>query len=86
MSEGNGAMRFSYCMLPDYPLKDSIETIRIADELGFHAVYSVDETWHKDWAVLFAAAADKTQRIRFGPNVTHAVSYTHLTLPTILRV
>jgi len=71
MSEGNGAMRFSYCMLPDYPLKDSIETIRIADELGFHAVYSVDETWHKDWAVLFAAAADKTQRIRFGPNVTH---------------
>ena len=71
MSEGNGAMRFSYCMLPDYPLKDSIETIKIADELGFHAVYSVDETWHKDWAVLFAAAADKTQRIRFGPNVTH---------------
>ena len=71
MSEGNGAMRFSYCMLPDYPIRDSIETIRVADELGFHAVYSVDETWHKDWAVLFAAAADGTQRIRFGPNVTH---------------
>ena len=71
MSEGNGAMRFSYCMLPDYPLADSIDMIRTADELGFHAVYSVDETWHKDWAVLFAAAADKTQRIRFGPNVTH---------------
>ena len=70
MSE-NGAMRFSYCMLPDYPLGDSIEMIKTADELGFHAVYSVDETWHKDWAVLFAAAADKTERIRFGPNVTH---------------
>src|SRR5215218_10933196 len=70
MSDGNGAMRFSYCMLPDYPLTDSIDMIRTADELGFHAVYSVDETWHKDWAVLFAAAADKTQRIRFGPNVT----------------
>ena len=64
-------MRFSYCMLPDYPLADSIDMIQTADELGFHAVYSVDETWHKDWAVLFAAAADKTQRIRFGPNVTH---------------
>ena len=70
MSE-NGAMRFSYCMLPDYPLGDSIEMIKTADALGFHAVYSVDETWHKDWAVLFAAAADKTERIRFGPNVTH---------------
>jgi len=67
---GNG-MRWSYCMLPDYPLSDSIEMIKTADELGFHAVYSVDETWHKDLWVLFAAAADKTERIRFGPNCTH---------------
>jgi 5,10-methylenetetrahydromethanopterin reductase len=64
-------MRFSYCMLPDYPLADSIEMIKTADELGFYACYSVDETWHKDLWVLFAAAADKTDRIRFGPNVTH---------------
>jgi 5,10-methylenetetrahydromethanopterin reductase len=64
-------MRFSYCMLPDYPLTDCIEMIRTADELGFHACYSVDETWHKDLWVLFAAAAQKTERIRFGPNVTH---------------
>ena len=67
---GNG-MRFSYCTLPDYPLADSIEMIKTADELGFYACYSVDETWHKDLWVLFAAAADKTRRIRFGPNVTH---------------
>jgi 5,10-methylenetetrahydromethanopterin reductase len=67
---GNG-MRFSYCMVPDYPLGDLIETIKTADELGFYACYSVDETWHKDLWVLFAAAAEKTQRIRFGPNVTH---------------
>jgi 5,10-methylenetetrahydromethanopterin reductase len=64
-------MRFSYCMLPDYPLSDSIDMIKTADELGFHAVYAVDETGHKDWGTLFAAAADKTERIRFGPNVTH---------------
>ena len=64
-------MRFSYCMLPDYPLNDSIEMIKTADELGFYACYSVDETWHKDLWVLFAAAADKTSNIRFGPNVTH---------------
>jgi 5,10-methylenetetrahydromethanopterin reductase len=64
-------MKFSYCMLPDYPLNDSIEMIKTADELGFYACYSVDETWHKDLWVLFAAAADKTKQIRFGPNVTH---------------
>ena len=27
-------MRFSYCMLPDYPLNDSIDMIKTADELG----------------------------------------------------
>jgi 5,10-methylenetetrahydromethanopterin reductase len=63
-------MKFSYVTLPDYPLSESIETIRTADRLGYYAVYSVDETWHKDMWVLFAACADKTERIRFGPNLT----------------
>ena len=68
MSTGrDSAMRFSYCMLPDYPLADSIEMIKVADELGYHACYSVDETWHKDLWCLFFAAADKTHNIRFGP-------------------
>ncbi len=58
-------------MLPDYPMGESIDMIRTADELGYYACYSVDETWHKDLWVVFAAAADKTQQIRFGPNVTH---------------
>jgi 5,10-methylenetetrahydromethanopterin reductase len=64
-------MRFSYCMLPDYPLDDCIEIIKTADRLGFYGAYSVDETWHKDLWVLFAAAARETRSIRFGPNVTH---------------
>ena len=63
-------MKFSYVTLPDYPLADSLEMIKTADRLGYHAVYSVDETWHKDPWILFAAAADKTERIRFGPNLT----------------
>jgi 5,10-methylenetetrahydromethanopterin reductase len=62
-------VKFSYVTLPDYPLTDSIEMIKTADELGFYACYSVDETWHKDMYVLFAAAADKTTNIRFGPNL-----------------
>lgn len=63
-------MKLSYVMLPDYPLADAIETVRLADELGFHAAYSVDETWHKDPWILFAACARETRRIRLGPNLT----------------
>ncbi len=63
-------MRFSYVMLPDYPLADSIDYIRTADELGFYGVYAADETWHKDMWLLFAAAADKTSSIRFGPSLS----------------
>ncbi|HSK27977.1 MAG TPA: LLM class flavin-dependent oxidoreductase [Jiangellales bacterium] len=63
-------MKFSYVLLPDYPLTESIEAIKLADRLGFHACYAADETWHKDLWLLFAAAADKTSRIRFGPSVS----------------
>jgi 5,10-methylenetetrahydromethanopterin reductase len=79
MARVNGAnkearmVRFSYVQLPDYPLNESIEMIKAADELGFYAVYSADETWHKDMWLLFAAAADKTKNIRMGPNVTHVI-------------
>lgn len=63
-------MKFSYAMLPDYPLRESLASIRLADELGFHACYAADETWHKDMWLLFAAAAGSTERIRLGPSVT----------------
>jgi 5,10-methylenetetrahydromethanopterin reductase len=65
--------KFSYCHVPAYPLEESIEIIKTADQCGFHAAYSVDETWWKDMWLLFAAAADKTERIRMGPNVTHVI-------------
>lgn len=63
-------MRFSYAMLPDYPLSESLASIRKADELGFYAVYAADETWHKDLWLLFAAAAASTSRIRLGPSIS----------------
>jgi 5,10-methylenetetrahydromethanopterin reductase len=66
-------MRFSYLMIPAYPLADSMESIKKADELGFYGCYAADETWHKDMWLLFAAAADKTQTIRFGPSLSGVV-------------
>jgi 5,10-methylenetetrahydromethanopterin reductase len=66
-------VKFSYCHVPAYPLEESVSIIKTADECGFYAAYSVDETWWKDMWLLFAAAADKTTRIRMGPNVTHVI-------------
>jgi 5,10-methylenetetrahydromethanopterin reductase len=63
-------MRFSYAMLPDYPLTESLASIKKADELGFYAVYAADETWHKDLWLLFAAAAASTTQIRLGPSIS----------------
>jgi len=63
-------MKFSYATLLDYPLADSMEMIKTADELGYHACYAADETWHKDLWLLYAAAADKTENVRFGPNLS----------------
>ena len=63
-------MRFSYVMLPDNSLDDALQSIRLADELGFYACYAADETWHKDLWLLFAAAAKQTSQIRLGPSVS----------------
>src|SRR4029450_4113992 len=63
-------MRFSYVMLPDYPLEESLKSIRLADELGFHACYAADETWHKDMWLLFAGAGPQPSNIRVGPSVS----------------
>jgi alkanesulfonate monooxygenase SsuD/methylene tetrahydromethanopterin reductase-like flavin-dependent oxidoreductase (luciferase family) len=66
-------MRFSCQLLPEHPLAELIDLIVLADELGFDACYSADETYHKDMWILFAAAAAQTRRIRFGPEVTHVI-------------
>lgn len=66
-------MKFSYAMLPDYPLEESLRAIKLADELGFYACYAADETWHKDLWLLFAAAAADTRQVRFGPSLSPVV-------------
>jgi 5,10-methylenetetrahydromethanopterin reductase len=66
-------MDFSLQLLPEQPLAELIQVVRVADELGFRGCYSADETYHKDLWVLFGAAAPMTRRLRFGPEVTHVI-------------
>jgi len=62
-------MRVSFQMLPEQPARELLDAIVAADRLGYYACYSADEIYHKDAWLLFAAAAQRTERIRFGPCV-----------------
>jgi 5,10-methylenetetrahydromethanopterin reductase len=66
-------MDFSLQLLPEQPLAELIGVIRLADDLGFRGCYSADETYHKDMWILFGAAAPRTRRIRFGPEVSGVI-------------
>jgi 5,10-methylenetetrahydromethanopterin reductase len=56
-------------MLPEQPAPELLDAVAVADRLGYYAAYSADEIYHKDAWLLFAAAAQRTERIRFGPCV-----------------
>ena len=62
-------MRISFQMLPEQPAPELLDAITAADRLGYYACYSADEIYHKDAWLLFAAAAQRTDRIRLGPCV-----------------
>jgi 5,10-methylenetetrahydromethanopterin reductase len=73
-------MRFSYGMVPIAPVGQLVDSIELADELGFYACYSADETYEKDLWQIFAIAAARARRIRMSPEVTHVI----LKEPTII--
>jgi 5,10-methylenetetrahydromethanopterin reductase len=66
-------MKISFGLLPDHPINEILDTIEVADKLGFHAVYGADETFHKDCFQIFAAAAHRTTNIILAPDVTHVI-------------
>ena len=62
-------MLVSFQMLPEQPAAELLSAIALADRLGYYGCYSADEIYHKDAWLLFAAAAQRTERIRLGPCV-----------------
>ncbi len=60
-------MKVSLQLIPEQPASELLAAAQAADELGYYACYSADEIYHKDAWLLFAAAAERTERIRLGP-------------------
>jgi len=63
-------MLVSLQLLPEQPARELLDAIALADGLGYYGCYSADEIYHKDPWLLFAAAAERTERIRLGPCVS----------------
>jgi 5,10-methylenetetrahydromethanopterin reductase len=57
-------LKISFCILPDGPVGQILDTIEIGDRLGFDAVYLADEIYHQDAWQLLGAAAARTERLR----------------------
>src|ERR1700733_11272349 len=57
-------------MLPEQPVSELLDSIQIADELGYYACYCADEIYHKDAWLLLAAAARTTKQVRLCPCVS----------------
>src|SRR6201990_1238881 len=62
-------MRVSFQMLPEQPTPELLDAIAAADALGYYACYSPGEIYHKAAGLLYAAASQRTGRIRLGPCV-----------------
>ena len=60
----------SFQLLPEQPVGELLDSIQIADELGYYACYCADEIYHKDAWLLLAAAARTTKQVRLGPCVS----------------
>jgi len=57
--------------LPDPPAAEVLSAICMADEVGLHTAFLVDEIYHRDaWSIL-AAAAQRTTRVRLAAGVAH---------------
>ena len=63
-------MLLSLQLLPEQPTAELLDAVALADRLGYYGCYSADEIYHKDAWLLFAAAAERTERIRLGPCVS----------------
>ena len=74
-------MKFSYAMLPDYPLEESLRAIRLADELGFYAVLRGRRDLAQGPVAAVRRGRRADERVRMGPSVSGVV----LREPTLSR-
>ena len=84
-------MDFGIVLQTDPPAQRIVDLTQRSEDLGFTHSYTFDShvLWQEPF-VIYSAMLAATEKMIVGPMVTNpgtrAVSYTHLTLPTILLV
>ena len=72
-SNQSNPVKFSLLLYPEGSVQETLDIIQACDDLNFYAFYCADATYCKDVWSLLAYAADKTKRVRLGPNATHVI-------------
>jgi len=73
-------MKFSIEAVPIYPLKQTLEIAKTADENGFYGFWFADEIYFKDPWITMAICSMMTKNMVLGPCVTHV----YLRDPTLI--
>jgi alkanesulfonate monooxygenase SsuD/methylene tetrahydromethanopterin reductase-like flavin-dependent oxidoreductase (luciferase family) len=64
------ASRFDFAFIPERSLTESVDLIRLGEELGYRGAWIPDQGFHRDPFVVVAHAADGTERIALGVGIT----------------
>jgi 5,10-methylenetetrahydromethanopterin reductase len=64
-------MKFSLELLPNEPIKDIIEIIQLAEDIGFENVWITDHYNNRDVFEVLSIAAYETSTIRMGSGVSN---------------
>jgi 5,10-methylenetetrahydromethanopterin reductase len=62
--------RFDFAFIPAGPFKQTVELVRLGEELGYRCAWLPDQTFHRDPFALLAVCAQATSSIGLGLGIT----------------
>jgi len=65
-----GSSRFDFAFIPAGPIRQTVELVRLGEELGYRCAWLPDQTFHRDPFTVLAICAQSTSSIGLGLGIT----------------
>ena len=66
----NEPSRFDFAFIPAGPFRETVELIKLGEDLGYRCAWLPDQTFHRDPFALLAVCAQATRTIKLGLGIT----------------